>query len=187
MSTDFLTAKIARGFDHLDVDGDGLLTESDHVLMGQRAAAALGHQAGSAAERALVEAYLRIWTDQHLPHLPAGSSAVSRADFVASTRTLADDPVAAQATIGALAQTFLSIADTNADGRVSRAEFGYFQRGHFPGIGDAELTEAFSHLDADGDGYLASEEFITAIIEYWTSSDPSAPGNWWTGRPPSTT
>ncbi|MFD0329883.1 hypothetical protein ACFQZC_21005 [Streptacidiphilus monticola] len=43
--------------------------------------------------------------------------------------------------------------------------------------------EAFAHLDTDGDGRLSAEEFVTAIIEFWTSRDPDAPGNWWTGKP----
>ena len=38
-------------------------------------------------------------------------------------------------------------------------------------------------LDADGDGYLPDEEFTRAIVEYWSSADPEAPGNWWMGRP----
>jgi hypothetical protein len=60
---DLLTAKINHGFDHLDADGDGQLTEDDHVLMGQRVAASLGHAAGSPAEQQIIDAYLRIWRE----------------------------------------------------------------------------------------------------------------------------
>src|SRR5438445_9959971 len=56
---DLLTAKISYGFDHLDADGDGQLTEDDHVLMGQRVAASLGHASGSPAEQQIIDAYLR--------------------------------------------------------------------------------------------------------------------------------
>lgn len=181
--SDLLTAKISQGFDHLDVDGDGYLTEQDHVLMGQRVAASLGHGSGSPAERQIIDAYVRIWRDLHLPHIPDGGTAISREQFLVSTRTLAADPVAAQATVGALAEAFLTIADTDHDGWVSPAEFSAFQRGHFPGLADTDLNEAFAHLDADGDGYLSAGEFIRAIIEFWSSSDPDAPGNWWMGRP----
>ncbi|WP_168211973.1 EF-hand domain-containing protein [Actinomadura rubteroloni] len=51
-------------------------------------------------------------------------------------------------------------------------------------ISDTEAAGAFSHLDLDGDGHLSADEFITATIEYWTSPDPTASGNSWTGRPP---
>ncbi|MFI7119436.1 EF-hand domain-containing protein [Amycolatopsis sp. NPDC049868] len=184
---DLLTAKISHGFDHLDVDGDGLLTEHDHVLCGQRVAASLGHARGSQAEQKIIDAYLAIWRDLHLPHIPDGGTAISKEQFVTSTRGLAEDPAAASATVGALAEAFLAIADTDADGGVGPAEFVAFQRGHFPGLTDAEADEAFAHLDTDDDGHLSADEFVRAIIEYWSSTDPDAPGNWWTGRPPFTT
>ncbi|MFD2472367.1 EF-hand domain-containing protein [Amycolatopsis silviterrae] len=181
--SDFLTTKIGRGFDGLDADGDGRLTENDHVAMGQRAALSLGYEPGTAAERKIIDAYLNIWREVHLPHIPAGESAISRERFVESSRTLADDPAAARATVGALAETFLSIADTDGDGRVSPAEYLVFLRSHFPDIAEAEANEAFAHLDRDGDGSLTAGEFVEAIIEFWSSSDPDAPGNWWMGRP----
>ncbi|MBW4722159.1 EF-hand domain-containing protein [Saccharothrix obliqua] len=180
--TDLLKAKINHGFDHLDVDGDGLLTEQDHVLMGRRAAEALGHASGSAEEHRIIDAYLGIWRDLHLPHVPDGGQAISREQFVASTGSLADDPEAARATVGALAEAFLAIADTDADGNVSPAEFRKFQHGHFPNLTEEESAVAFSHLDLDGDGLLTAEEFVRACVDYWTSADPDSPGNWWAGR-----
>lgn len=179
----FLTSKISHGFDHLDADGDGALTENDHVLMGQRVAAALGHQRGSSAETEIIDAYLRIWRDLHLPHIPDGGNAITKAQFVESTLSLADDPAAAQATVGALGSAFLAIADTDQNNQVGPAEFRAFQSGHFPHLTETDLTEAFTHLDADGDGHLSAEEFVNAIIEYWSSDDPAAPGNWWMGQP----
>ncbi|MFE9747011.1 EF-hand domain-containing protein [Saccharothrix saharensis] len=180
---DLLKAKINRGFAHLDVDGDGLLTEQDHVLMGRRAAEALGHAPDSPEEQRIVDAYLRIWHDLHLPHIPGGGTAISREQFLESTGSLADDPEAARASVGALAKAFLAIADIDADGRVTPDEYLVFQRGHFPGLTEAEAAEAFEHLDGDGDGHLTPEEFINACVEFWSSSDPESPGNWWMGRP----
>ena len=181
--TDMLNAKINHGFTHLDADGDGLLTEQDHVLMGRRTAESLGHATGSPQEHRIVDAYLRIWRDLHLPHIPGGGTAISREQFLTSTGSLADDPDAARASVGALAEAFLAIADTDVDGRVSPAEYLAFQRGHFPGLTETDAAEAFEHLDLDGDGYLTAEEFTRACVEFWSSTDPDAPGNWWMGRP----
>jgi len=181
---DMLIAKINHGFDHLDADGDGQLSEHDCVLMGQRSAASLGHEPGSPLEQRMIEAYVRIQRDLHVPHNPGGGSTISKEQFLTSTSTLAADPAAARATLGALAEDFLVAADINHDGQLSPTEFLAFQRGHFPGITEAEVNEAFAHLDTDGDGMLSAEEFIQATIEYWASTDPDAPGNWWMGRPP---
>src|SRR5262249_40587921 len=106
-----------------------------------------------------------------------------RTRFLASTSTLATDPAAARVTVGALAEAFLAIADADGDGRVSPPEFRAFQGGHFPHLTEVNANEAFAHLDTDDDGHLSAEEFIRAIIEYWSSPDPDAPGNWWIGRP----
>ncbi|RRR99606.1 EF-hand domain-containing protein [Glycomyces terrestris] len=183
MTEDMLTAKIAHGFDHLDADGDGLLSEDDHVLLGKRAAAELGHAPGSPEESWIINAYLAIWNGLHRPHLPEGIDAIDKATFVASTRTLAEDPEAAEATVGQLARTFHAIADADASGDVSREEFKSFSRSHFPGLSDEDIATAFKHLDLDGDGTLTEEEFVAAIVEYWSSTDPDAPGNWWMGEP----
>ncbi len=178
---DLLTGKISRGFDHLDANGDGRLDEHDHVLMGERMASALGHSPGSDQEQRIVEMYLRVWRDVHLPYLPPGETGITRDDFVTSTRSLAREPAAANATLGALARGFLKIADIDADGRVTPAEFLTFQRGHFPGLTQEDAEVAFAHLDTDGDGFLSPEEFVQATVDYWTSSDPDAPANWWIG------
>ncbi|MFF0294602.1 EF-hand domain-containing protein [Kitasatospora sp. NPDC004614] len=183
MSEDLLIAKIAHGFDHLDADGDGLLTEQDHVLMGRSVARSLGHPAGSPQEQRIMDAYLAIWREVHLPQLPAGVRAIGRAQFLESTAALADDPAAAEAVLGGLARAFLAIADADGDGRLDADEFFAFQHGHFPQLRRIDADSAFAHLDRDGDGALSAEEFVTAIVEYWSSRDPEAPGNWWTGSP----
>ncbi|MFE4970510.1 EF-hand domain-containing protein [Kitasatospora sp. NPDC056651] len=186
MSDDLLIAKINHGFDHLDADGDGLLTERDHVLMGQSVARSLGHQEGSEPEAVIVRAYLTLWHDLHLAWLPADTEAITREQFVASTGSLSDDPEAARDVLGALAEAFLAVADADRSGTVDAGEFFVFQRGHFAGLSRDDADEAFRHLDADGDGVLSAREFTDAIIEYWTSRDPEAPGSWWTGKPPHT-
>lgn len=185
MSDDLLIAKINHGFDHLDADGDGLITERDHVLMGHSVARSLGHREGSEAEALIVRAYLTIWQDLHLSRLPAGTEEVTREQFLRTTAAVADDPEAARTCYGALAAAFLAVADADRSGTIDAGEFFVFQRGHFAGLSRDEADEAFRHLDLDGDGVLSADEFQRAIIEYWTSRDPEAPGNWWTGVAPS--
>lgn len=180
---DFLHTKISHGFDLLDVDGDGALTEADHIIMGHRAADALGYPRDSEQCARMIDAYVTIWRDLHAPHVGGPDGRLLKEEFITSTAALATDTEAATATVGALARAFFAIADVDADGMVNRSEFDIFQRSHFPAIPQADLDEAFAHLDRDGDGALSAAEFENAIIEYWSSTDPHAPGNWWMGRP----
>ena len=180
---DFLTAKIEQGFDQLDVNGNGVLTEDDHIEMGRRVAESLGHAEDSPEAGRIIDAYTTIWREVHLPFVPAGGSGIPREQFVASTRALAGNPEVARAALGGIAETYLRIADLDRDGRISPAEFLAFQRGHFPELTEESAAEAFGHLDTDGDGTLSPAEFTDAVIEFWTSADPEAPGNWWMGRP----
>ena len=132
----------------------------------------------------MIAAYLNVWREVHLPYLPAGSRGLNKEEFVRAKLALSTgDPAARESTLGALADTFFGLADTDKDDRVGRAEFWAFQHGHFPELTRAALDEAFDHLDADHDGYLSRAQFTSAVVEYWTSSDPDAPGNWWLGRP----
>jgi hypothetical protein len=178
-----LTAKIEYGFDQLTMRSGGVLNGPSHVAMGRRAAAAIGYALGSADEGRMIEAYLTIWRLVHLPHLPAGSRGLTKEEFVRSNLALADDPAAREDTLGALADTFFELADHDRDERVNREEFWAFQHGHFPELTRADLGVAFDHLDADSDGYLSRYQFTSSIVEYWTSRDRDAPGNWWLGRP----
>ncbi|GGZ36888.1 hypothetical protein GCM10010387_33700 [Streptomyces inusitatus] len=181
MSEELLIRKIAYGFDQFDVDGSGDLTEADHVLMGQRSARSLGHLSGSEEEQRIVDAYVSIWRNLHVPHLPPGAEAMSREQFIESTRSLADDPAAARATVGALAEVFLTVADTDRDGALDPDEYFSFLSGHFPRQSREHVDAAFRRLDRDGDGRLSAEEFTSAVVEFWTSRDPEAPGNCWLG------
>ncbi|HEU5332342.1 MAG TPA: hypothetical protein VFU73_06260 [Actinocrinis sp.] len=178
-----LTAKIEYGFDQLAARSGGVLDGPSHVAMGRRAAAAIGYSLGSPDEGRMIEAYLNVWTAVHLPHVPPGARGLTKKEFVESNLALSDDPVAREATLGRLAETFFELADADQDGMVNGAEFWAFQHGHFPDLGRADLAEAFAHLDEDEDGFLSREQFISGIVEYWTSRDPAAPGNWWLGRP----
>jgi hypothetical protein len=153
LPADMLTAKIEFGFDQLTARSGGVLDGPSHVAMGRRAAAAIGYALGSEEEAQMIEA------------LADGS------------------PADREAILGALADTFFCLADVDGDGRVNREEFWAFQHGHFPELTRAVLSEAFDHLDTDRDGYLSRIQFTSSIVEFWTSRDLDAPGNWWLGRP----
>ncbi|MGP4114229.1 EF-hand domain-containing protein [Streptomyces sp. 4N509B] len=180
---DFIIAKVGAGFDYLDRDGDGALTEADHVLMGRDVAEGLGYGAGSPEEQGVIDAYLRIWRELHLPMDTDGDGRISRDEFIASTSSLANDAKRAEAVLGGLADRITDIADRDSDGELDLEEYTAFVRGQAPGLPPDEVRDAFGHLDRDGDGHVTRAELRAAVIEYFTSPDPAAPGNWYFGSP----
>lgn len=178
----FLADKLNAAFDLLDADGDGYLTEEDHALMGRRVAERFGCAADSPEARRIVEAYLSIWSDVHLGNDIDGDGKVTRDEFISGTMALRSDPRTADAALGGLAEHFMAIADQNGDGVIDEREYTAFLDGTAPGLPTGRAAEAFQHLDADGDGQLTHVELKRALIEYYTSEEPAAVGNWLWGR-----
>jgi Ca2+-binding EF-hand superfamily protein len=174
----YLERKIRAGFTHLDADGDGVLTEDEHILMGKRTAAALGYPEGSRSEQHMIDAYCQVW-QTHLSRDADGDGKITADEFVASTKSLSNDP----AVLEELANALFNIADRGGDGEIDLGEYLAFVRGHAPRLSEADVIDGFAHLDQDGDGRLTRDELVSAIVEYWTSEDPNARGNWFLGQP----
>jgi Ca2+-binding EF-hand superfamily protein len=168
----YVERKIRAGFAHLDADGDGFLSEDDHILMGQRAAAALGYSAGSRSEQHMIDAYCKIWRTTHQPLAIGGR--VSEEEFLSSTMSLQANP----SVLTDLAGTLFTIADRSGNGKIDLKEYLAFIQGYAPLLAEADGIEAFSRLDQDNDGHITRDELAKAIVEYWTSENPRAVGNW---------
>ncbi|WP_280406081.1 EF-hand domain-containing protein [Nocardia brasiliensis] len=66
-------------------------------------------------------------------------------------------------------------ADKDRDGRINAQEMMAAQiKG---GMSEEETNKAFALLDADGDGYVTTDEYIQASREFYLSDDPAARGN----------
>ncbi|MEU6236298.1 EF-hand domain-containing protein [Kitasatospora sp. NPDC047058] len=110
-----------------------------------------------------------------------GDKLLTERDHVLMGHAVARSPGHAE---GSPAEAFLAVADVDGSGTVDAGEFFVFQRGHFAGLSRDDANEAFRRLDRDGGGRLSAAEFVSGVIEFWTSRDPEAPGNWWAGKPP---
>ena len=69
-----------------------------------------------------------------------------------------------------------SLFDFNDDEYISKEEFNMMFGVYRISLDACE--KSFKMLDKNGDGMISSEELISALEEYFESSDPSAPGNW---------
>ncbi|MEV0992621.1 EF-hand domain-containing protein [Streptomyces sp. NPDC049949] len=180
---DFVSVKTRHYFNLLDADGDGVLTEADHVLMGQRAAKELSYAPGSAQEQKLVDCYRSTWQTVQLPHADAQGQ-VHLDAFLAAIQGLFAQPEVFRQVCGTLIDTVMSVADANGDGEIDPAEYASFILAQSPKMSRMEVEESFSRLDRDGNGVISKSELEEATVEYFTSNDPELAGNWLYGRPP---
>ncbi|GHA43432.1 calcium-binding protein [Streptomyces spiroverticillatus] len=182
-ATDFVTLKMTHYFDLLDADGDGVLTEEDHILMGQRAAQEFNYATGSSQEQKLVDAYRSAWKKVQLPHADEEGK-VRRDSFLTAIRGLFARPELFEEVSGELIDSVMSVADINGDGVIQPDEYAGFILAQSPKMSRTEIEESFLRLDRDGNGVIDKSELEQATVEYFTSSDPEAAGNWLYGRPP---
>jgi hypothetical protein len=50
------------------------------------------------------------------------------------------------------------------------------------GVSEPDARYTFGRIDADGDGEITLDEWLEALHQFWTSTDPDAPGNTLFGR-----
>ena len=77
-------------------------------------------------------------------------------------------------------EAILDLADEDGSGGLQSEEFVKVLAAFGVSRQDAELT--FANIDADGNGSITPDEWLEALRQFWTSTDPAAPGNTLFGR-----
>ncbi|MFF8954425.1 EF-hand domain-containing protein [Streptomyces sp. NPDC014894] len=172
-----LDTKLDRSFDMLDTDGDGRIRAADLVCLAGRLGTAFGAGAPDAVGR-LQHAFTVLW-ETDLQHMDAdGNGAIDREEWRAGVRrAVAADREGFLDRMGAMLRVWLELCDTDADGRITRAEYTTMY-GATLGLPSGPLNEAFTTLDIDGDGHLDGDELRAAVEEFYTSEATDTPGNW---------
>lgn len=174
MTQELLDRKWRNFFGHFDADGNGYLERDDFVLRGTQVAAACGFDANSAKAGAVTDGFQRVWNSIVEQLDTDGDGRISRDEFTTGMAAFADDEGYEQFFQPAI-DALLVMADHDGDGRIGLAEWLQLQGGY--GTPRVEAERAFELLDADRNGYLTRAEISTATRQYFTSTDPAAPGN----------
>nr|WP_237330443.1 EF-hand domain-containing protein [Streptomyces sp. BA2] len=77
--------------------------------------------------------------------------------------------------VGPAVEAHVALVDRNGDGVVSLEEFIVAQQVF--GQGGQIARDAFAAMDRDGDGRVTVDEWQETVLEFYTSTDPGAPGN----------
>jgi len=77
-------------------------------------------------------------------------------------------------------EAILDLADESGDGALDASEFVQIMAAF--GVSEGDATYTFGNIDADGNGEITTDEWLEALRQFWTSTDPDAPGNTLFGR-----
>lgn len=173
--SDLQIKKLERAFGQLDANGNDVLERDDFQAVGARLLLGFGEPPTTTKGRAVLDTFDGIWHTLRREMDTNGDGVLSRDEFRAGMdqsfiRGTEYDDVFQPA-----AEAVMAVCDTDGDGVLSFAEFHEFQRAL--GTTDSYSRAAFDSLDLDGDGTLNVEELLVAIRQFYTGSDPSAPGN----------
>ena len=172
--TAFQERKLTALFRVLDIDRDGGLGQADHVVLLNNLAAVRGWALGTPEYEGFVNRMAFVWSELATNADRSGKGSVSLEDWLAYNDELLSGRLEANAVLTA-ATTILEAIDKNGDGQISLPEYKLFF--HVYGISPDGVDAIFAGLDLDGDGFISHAEMRRHCMDFWTSDDPTKPGN----------
>jgi len=163
----FLTAKLKKFFQVMDINGDGVVTKEDFVEMGKRFAAASSVDEKKKEE--IRHHFLQIWEDVFQKDSKVVE--VGKPAFI--------DLLIRHGTDGrrknseTVAPVMFHAIDADGDGLIQSAEFRNFFALFKSNDSDSDAT--FKIIDTNSDGVLSKDEFCGAFTEFLSGEDETSP------------
>lgn len=183
--------KLERWFDCLLAESPGTgryaaparLSFGDYELAATRVLRAFRHRPGGREHRRLLSCLRKLWR-VHTAHAGAGGEVLDREAFAAGVaRALRRERRALVAAVNSVCCALVDLADADGDGVISEREYRVLLSAVFRLASEHDLRTAYRALDRDSSGTLEHNEVHVAFVEFFTSTDPHAPGNWLLGAP----
>ena len=171
---------LARRFAVMDIDSNGVWQHQDYRELTQRLCTAFGYAVDSPPGRAVASGQRALF-DALLAHMDAnGDQQITLDEFATAVGRPVEDREGFSAAVGAAAHSLIDAADRDRDGTLNPAEYADLVAAY--GTSTSQAARAFRRLDLDGNGVLDDTEYALAITQFFTSSDPRAPGSLAFGR-----
>lgn len=180
MLTELQQRKFANHFDLFDLDLDGFIEWSDYATLATDLAKVLIPARCRNDRRELMAAFRHWWGRLCRAADTDRDGRISKSDYVTAMEQGLLGTEADVQTVLNIADGLLRTLDVTGDGMISPDEYARL----FDAIGvDREVSiPAFHRLDRDNDGAIGRDEWRAAVIEFFLSADPDAPGNWLLGQ-----
>jgi len=175
-----LEQKAEHRFDMWDTNGDGILTEDEFLRVGQAILDTYGTSEDSPKGKAVMEGIRAFW-ERHLDGMDLNEDGrISREEYHGALEGNIRGNNGVEAVVVPFWEAILDLADESGDGALDAAEFVQIMAAF--GVSEDDATYTFGNIDADGNGEITTDEWLRALREFWTSTDPDAPGNTLFGR-----
>ncbi|MEV8444084.1 EF-hand domain-containing protein [Actinosynnema sp. NPDC051121] len=173
--------KCRQWFNGADVDGDGVITQEDVRLMGERYIAARDAAPESETALRLTGGLDAFWANVIAPMDQDRDGRVDLREMTEGFRRALTDPAEYPQQVGPVADCYFDLIDLDGDDRIDQAEFGQIF-GLAGNVSSEDCAAVFEALDLDGSGGLNRAEFHRALAEFFYGDDPDAPAAHLFGR-----
>jgi Ca2+-binding EF-hand superfamily protein len=175
MTNSLQDRKLARAFEFLDVDGDGVVAHDDLMALGTRLLGNFGEEPTSPKAQHLAVTFERFWKTL-VSELDADHDGrISPDEYRACIDAAYIEGPHFEQMFRPGIEAVAVLCDTDGDGRIGPDEFRLVHEAF--GIDPSETEAAFRQLDTDGDGTLTVTEFVHAASEFYVGNNPGAAGN----------
>jgi len=179
MLTEFQKRKLALGFYKLDTTKDGYLAEDDIIGWGKNIAQLMGLQPDSEEYTRIVTIYRDvIWVNFFLPADLDGDGKHTLEEFWTACDQLFQREGFTEIGMEGSRAMYDSV-DLDGNGTISLSEYTLYLKAL--GVAEEHAELAFSKLDLDDNEQISREEFSQAALQFWSSDDKNAAGNWFYG------
>jgi Ca2+-binding EF-hand superfamily protein len=169
-----LRQKYVHRFRIHDVDGDGLVDARDTTRRAEQLLAGVGEPSGSPRARAVMQGADAFWQGMAKRAGIGEDGQLTEGAFVDALAQAVESGTIGEL-VGPSVEAHVALVDRDGDGVVSLDEFVAAQ--DVFGLGGQAARDAFAAMDRDGDGSVTVDEWQEAVLDYYTSTDPNAPGN----------